>query len=178
VEIDLSRIESEPLTFDEELQLAADQLDPSRVAAVGRVHLSGAVHRRGPDLLALGGDIEWMTTLLCGRCLEPVPWEGREHFEVELRPAMTDAEEEEVELDSDELDVVFLEEERLDLNALAVEQIELAMPMRVLCREDCAGLCPSCGRNRNLHGECGCADAEIDPRWSALAALKERDGSS
>ena len=58
-----------------------------------------------------------------------------------------------------------------------VEFVELAMPVRILCSEDCAGLCPSCGANRNLVEECGC-EPEIDPRWSALAALKDGDGSS
>ena len=49
----------------------------------------------------------------------------------------------------------------------------MALPMKPLCKPDCKGLCPSCGKDLNL-GACGCTHETIDPRWEALKALKEK----
>jgi uncharacterized protein len=91
-------------------------------------------------------------------------------FDVEVALAETAPLEPELALDEADLDIVFLEEPVLDLEKLAVEQVVLEMPMRVLCSEKCAGLCPRCGANRNVEGACRC-EAETDPRWAALGDL-------
>jgi uncharacterized protein len=59
---------------------------------------------------------------------------------------------------------------RIDLREVVREQILLALPEQVLCREDCRGLCAKCGGNRNLIN-CSCDRDEIDPRWAALKNL-------
>jgi len=56
----------------------------------------------------------------------------------------------------------------LDLAEAIRQYALLAIPMKPLCRQDCAGLCPQCGRNLNL-GACGCSSQQVDPRWAALA---------
>ena len=75
--------------------------------------------------------------------------------------------------DSDELRTPYLEDDRLDLSAWAHDALALELPDKILCREDCAGLCPVCGVDLNEephdHGE-----PEPDPRWSALSELKNR----
>jgi len=58
----------------------------------------------------------------------------------------------------------------LDTTEAVRQYALLAVPMKPLCRPDCAGLCPRCGQNLN-HGPCGCPAADIDPRWSALTKL-------
>lgn len=58
----------------------------------------------------------------------------------------------------------------LDLSEAIQQYATLAMPMKPLCRENCAGLCPSCGHNLN-QGECGCPQQEADPRWGVLRKL-------
>jgi uncharacterized protein len=55
----------------------------------------------------------------------------------------------------------------LDLTEAIRQYALIAVPMKPLCREDCAGLCPSCGHNLN-RGACGCVTQEIDPRWTKL----------
>jgi uncharacterized protein len=74
---------------------------------------------------------------------------------------------------SDELRTPYVEDDRLDLTAWARDALALSLPEQILCRPDCAGLCPACGRDLNVepheHDE-----VELDPRWSALAALRER----
>lgn len=64
----------------------------------------------------------------------------------------------------------------IDLAPLVRELSLLSLPIKALCRPDCQGLCQECGANLN-DGDCGCADAEIDPRLSALQALLKTTGS-
>jgi uncharacterized protein len=75
--------------------------------------------------------------------------------------------------ESDELRTPYLEDDRLDLSGWARDAVALALPDKILCRADCAGLCPVCGMDLNKephdHGE-----AEPDARWAALAELRER----
>ena len=72
----------------------------------------------------------------------------------------------------DDGDYVVAEDDRLDLDELVREDILLDLPTKYLCREDCKGLCPTCGKDLN-QGPCGCARQEIDPRLAALAGLLE-----
>jgi len=60
----------------------------------------------------------------------------------------------------------------IDLGEAVREELVLAAPRWVVCREDCRGLCPQCGKDRN-DGDCECARAEPDPRWDALRALEK-----
>ena len=62
------------------------------------------------------------------------------------------------------------EHREIDLSEVARQYTLLVEPMKPLCREDCAGLCTHCGKNLNQE-QCDCSRAEIDPRWSKLAAL-------
>jgi uncharacterized protein len=74
---------------------------------------------------------------------------------------------------SDELTTPYLVDSRLDLSQWARDGLVLSLPEQILCRPDCAGLCPVCGKdlNREPHEH---ADTEPDPRWSALAELRDR----
>ena len=75
--------------------------------------------------------------------------------------------------DSEELTTPYLAENRLDLSAWARDAFVLSLPEQILCRPDCAGLCPVCGRdlNREPHSH---DEKEPDPRWAALAELREK----
>jgi uncharacterized protein len=76
--------------------------------------------------------------------------------------------------DDDELRTPYLVENRLELSAWARDAVALALPDKILCRPDCAGLCPECGKNLNdephTHEE-----TSVDPRWAALEALRKDD---
>ena len=100
----------------------------------------------------------------CFRCLEDavldVPISAREY-----QDATPDADE--------ELRTPYLEADKLDLSAWARDALALELPDKILCRPECAGLCPVCGKN--LNDEPHEHDEEAsDPRWSALAELKDR----
>jgi uncharacterized protein len=75
--------------------------------------------------------------------------------------------------EAEELQTPYLIDDRLDLSAWARDVVALALPDKILCRSDCAGLCPVCGRdlNREPHTH---EEETTDPRWAELAKLRER----
>jgi uncharacterized protein len=77
---------------------------------------------------------------------------------------------------SEELRTSYVADDRLDLSAWARDSLALSLPAKILCREDCAGLCAGCGANLNVE-PCRCGPPEPDERWEKLAQLKERLGS-
>ena len=103
--------------------------------------------------------------LECGRCLSPTPTTLRLEVEERFLPAFEDTPQDEqvFPIDADH---------HLDLRPVLKDQTILSMPMRVVCRPDCAGLCSVCGQDLN-EGACDCETDEIDPRLVALKALIE-----
>jgi uncharacterized protein len=75
--------------------------------------------------------------------------------------------------ESDELRTPYVVDDRLDLSAWARDAVALALPDKILCRPDCAGICPVCGRdlNREPHEH---EEKEADPRWAALSELRDK----
>jgi uncharacterized protein len=152
-------------------------LDPSAVDLAGENGtLNGKVTFIGKTQRVAGkphihGTINADVSLDCTRCLEPVA----KHLEIAFDDVFVDAGDEassgEAEVAIADLDESLVPEGKIDLTEVVREQILLALPEQVFCREDCKGLCPKCGANRNLI-DCKCADDEIDPRWAALRGLK------
>lgn len=105
----------------------------------------------------------------CWRCLEP----ARVTLALDAREFAAEGREDE-EFDED-LDSAYVEEGVLDLELWARDSIAEAVPASIVCRDDCAGLCPSCGVNRN-EATCDCTVDTTDPRWDALKGLAERLG--
>jgi uncharacterized protein len=75
--------------------------------------------------------------------------------------------------DSDELRTPYLDEDRLDLSAWARDAVVLALPEQILCRADCAGLCPVCGKDLNAEAHTH-EEERTDSRWAALAELRDQ----
>jgi len=74
---------------------------------------------------------------------------------------------------SDELGTPYLTDENLDVHAWARDAIALALPEQILCRADCAGLCPVCGKDLNVEPHVH-EEERVDPRWAALAELRDQ----
>ena len=98
----------------------------------------------------------------CDRCLEDVVIEVpvREEKVVDFNFLKTEEND-----DQDEFN--FMDGCNLDVDMLAYGEISLAIPMKVLCKEDCKGICKRCGTNLNL-GTCDCDATELDPRMAAI----------
>jgi uncharacterized protein len=75
--------------------------------------------------------------------------------------------------DEEELTTPYLVDDRLDLSAWAHDTVVLSLPVQILCRSDCAGLCPVCGKDLNVEPHEHVED-ESDPRWAELAKLRDQ----
>src|SRR5436190_18577150 len=85
----------------------------------------------------------------CDRCLSRAVFPLNASFDLFYRPVSYIAREEEVEIDEGEAEIGFYEGAGLELADIIKEQVLLALPMQRVCREDCKGICPICGANRN-----------------------------
>jgi uncharacterized protein len=109
----------------------------------------------------------------CDRCLEPAEFPIDSDFDLYYRPAAPESFGEEVEIDKGESEIAFYEGDGIELKDVLREYVLLSMPMQRICREDCHGICPVCGQNRNTV-KCGCEVKPVDDRWSALKNLQTR----
>jgi uncharacterized protein len=149
-------------------------LEDELTRVVAEARLEGRASKRR-EQVRLRGKINASVEVRCDRCVAPVVFPVNAEFDVTYVPEEAlAADAEAVELQEDDLTFATYEGDELDLSELAREQIVLALPARHLCREDCKGLCPTCGEDLNTQ-ECHCERQEIDPRWAALAALKKSD---
>ena len=160
------------LEFDYELLLDADSEDTvSFLADVdfpSPMKVSGEItNTAGYMRMTLTTSVEYVAQ--CARCLSPVSGEFTLDLEKTVAPRNLLG-----DLDEDKLDeFAIIEDGFLDMDEQLREQLEMEFPMRFLCREDCKGLCPKCGKNLN-EGECNCDHTEIDPRMEPLRKLLEQ----
>jgi len=147
-------------------------LEDERLRLTGEARVEGRASRKGEEV-RLRGRVTAEAEVFCDRCLRPAAAPLEVEFETAFIPAEYEAgKTENVELLADELGLAAYEGDSVNLDELVREQLLLALPARVLCREECRGLCPDCGADLN-EGECGCDRAETDPRWAALAGWKK-----
>ena len=127
------------------------------------------IERRGPDVV-VRGRFQATARLLCSRCLEPLLSRVEPEVDLHLVPVPR-VRQGETELSPGDLEVDFYQGDLLDVGGLLRSETSLALPMKPLCREDCRGLCPVCGGNRNVT-DCRCETRGLDPRLAPLEALR------
>ena len=110
--------------------------------------------------------------LTCGRCLSLFRCPLSLDFEEEYVPIVDVVTGTPLPLPEERSTFTIDEHHVLDLTEATRQYSVLVIPMKPLCREECAGLCPSCGHNLN-QGPCDCSSPEIDPRWTKLAEFKK-----
>ena len=134
--------------------------------------LSG--YRMGARLL-FRGEFSGAVELLCGRCLDPYVCEFREPVQLLLEPAVASSElaEGQIALDPDDPEVGRYAGEELDFEPVLLDVLALAWPMQPRCGEECLGLCPVCGANRNREA-CGCQSRDASHPFASLGRLLER----
>jgi uncharacterized protein len=122
--------------------------------------------------IRVSGHVKTRMELACDRCLEQATIPLEADFSLLYRPASTIAgtHHEEVLLNREESEVGFYEGEGLELRDVVREEILLLMPMQRVCSEDCKGICPMCGQNRNQVA-CECHEKPADDRWAGLKNL-------
>ena len=180
MEFKVSELEKEPIEFD--LQLKAGAVDFGQEAEqVGPLATSGLVeviheHRGPKDIVAdirLRGQFKGSFQVPCARCVEPVEIPLEAEFDLIFRPIGADADAPERSITAPETEIGYYQGDSLSLEDVLREQVLLSLPVRTLCKPDCKGLCPRCGKNRNLEA-CNCEVGPKDPRWEALAGLRSK----
>ncbi|NIM50272.1 MAG: hypothetical protein GTN62_08930 [Gemmatimonadales bacterium] len=146
--------------------VAADDplLDDLEFDLAEPVRVRGRLTDSGPGRYYWHGELGTEVAARCRRCLADVPVE----ISADVRVLFTD------DSGADDPAAYIIEPRatELDLGEMVREELILAVPEFVLCREECRGLCPRCGKDLN-EGPCTCRP-ELDPRWAALEELKQR----
>lgn len=132
----------------------------------GPVRIVGGAELVGEDI-RVHGRVETCVCSSCDRCTEPLEIPVSQDFDVVYRPVSEIAKCEEIEIPAGELEVGFYEGGGVELDDVIREQVLLALPMKIVCRPDCQGLCPVCGANRNLE-PCGCQQPKRESPFSGL----------
>ena len=178
--IEIRELEAHAVDFDE--QIAPGVVDFGRdirqngdLRVAGRAQLVTEHHGKHQLIndIRIAGDFSARIDLACARCLEPISKDVAKNFDLLYRPQGSDAGREELSVTAAEAEVGYYQGEGLLLEDVLREQILLALPLKAICREDCRGLCPHCGRNWNLE-QCQCAEPQEDPRWQALKNIRHR----
>ena len=169
--LSLEVVLDEPVAFEFVLAFSIEAIDREPLVSISPVRMAGDVMRieKGYALearLAYSGELE------CSRCLAAYPFAVDEQFAIVLCPRGPQGGDE-IALEKDDLDVSFYDDSVVPLAPIVEERIQMLVPMKPLCREDCKGLCPQCGLDRNVRG-CGCVIETADPRWEPLKALKQK----
>ncbi len=126
------------------------------------VHLT-----RSGATVVVNSRFEAKAKAICVRCLEAFSLTLSAHYPISLKPKPKSPPAEEVELSRQDLETDFYEGEEIDLTPVVQDQVLLAIPQKIVCREDCRGLCQGCGKNLNRE-TCQCTVKEIDPRLEVL----------
>ena len=126
--------------------------------------------RRMRESVFIEGSVTAQAEAPCCRCLETAQFPLATSFRYTFAPAPSEPQDE-VELNTEDLELAYYEEDLIDLDRVLYEQIMLQIPIKPLCRETCQGLCPRCGINLNL-ANCACEAETFDERLSALKQFK------
>lgn len=161
---DLRTLATHAIQVDGQLAADAETWIEGDLRPVSAVTVSGRLSTAGGDRYYFSGHIAGEIATECRRCLTPLTVPVTES--VHLLFVESDDEE------ANDPDVYLIDAnaQDLDMRPAVREQWVLAAPAFTLCRDDCAGLCPTCGADRNT-GDCHCAPSP-DSRWDALRTVR------
>ena len=145
------------------------EFDESELSLVEPVAVQGRI-RRKPGEVELSGELHTRVAIPCSRCLKVVELPIEVNFVERFATTVAWRSEEQHELSQDDLNLGVVDE-AIDLEDLVKEEIVLALPGQVLCDENCKGICPNCGADRNA-ADCKCETRQVDARWEKLKDLR------
>lgn len=172
MQIWLDQVQDEPFNWDETQSIAPESLERHELQDLGPVRWRGQVVYADPGYF-LRAHLSYEQTLSCNRCLKPIVEPTQSDVELMILKERQPETGGEHGLHEQDMGLLYVGGDTLETDPILIEQLQLNIPMKPLCREDCQGFCPMCGADRNL-GACSCAESSPDPRWASLAALKSR----
>jgi len=170
--LSIKEMELRKVRFEEAFQPGQIDFTETEVRQAGPLHAKGTAELlpntdgevRVEGAFAVNMESE------CDRCLGQARFPLKSRFDLFYRPMSFIAREEEVGIDEGEAEIGFYEGGGMELEDILREQILLLLPMQKICKEDCRGICPVCGRNRN-EAPCECRVPVKDDRWQALRKI-------
>ena len=167
--ISLHELELHPVRASETYLPGALDFQGAKFRQAGPLTVNAEAELAGKEI-RVRGHIFGVLEAACDRCLEKIKIPVELDFDLPYRPMEEIAQEEEVEVGEDELKVGFFWGDGVNLADVVKEQVLLSVPMKVVCRPDCRGLCPVCGVNRNAR-ECGCSAQHEDSPFAFLKKI-------
>ena len=146
------------------------KLDDRDVSLIEPVEIRGRLWK-GNWEVNLAGRLRAKLEAPCARCLKPVALPIAADFSERFVPEASWGSVEQCEVHEEDLDLAIFDGDALEIDDVVREELLLAVPTQVLCREECKGLCPTCGVDRNVT-ECECETRQVDSRWQALKDLR------
>ncbi|MBL8237013.1 MAG: DUF177 domain-containing protein [Bryobacterales bacterium] len=168
--LEIRELEQKPIRFEQSLPSGTILFD-SEIEQQSPLVASGAVELHlSTEELRVRGELQVTLGLVCDRCTEQFAKKIEEKFDLIYVPAPQTSPGAEIAISPNDSQVGFYDGPGLELNEILQEQVLLALPLQRLCREDCRGICPQCGQNRN-ELDCQCQTKLPDDRWAALRNL-------
>ena len=130
-------------------------------------HLTMLRTNRG---ILVEGTLDGAVVVECSRCLKGVLTPVTLLLEEEFLPTLDVVKGTFLEVEEDDTAILIDQHHILDIAEVVRQALLLEIPMHLLCKPDCLGLCPTCGQDLNT-GPCGCLPADVDARWAELSAL-------
>lgn len=174
--INLQELESHVVRF--KVDVPAGEIDyESKINQTSVLHSEGTAELLNHSVgeIRVQGDLKVTVGATCDRCMEPAGFPLESHFDLVYMPASGARPGVEDEIDAAGVEVGYYEGGGLALNEILREVVLLALPMQLICAEDCKGICPVCGQNRNQR-DCGCHPEEADDRWNILKNFRAEIG--
>ena len=162
---DVTDSEGKHIQLQPELELDKISFQMGDYPILEKTPLELEITNTGNKVLELKGIGSVTVGIPCDRCLEQVA--VKIPYEIEQKLDMKKSDTERVQ-DLDEND--YLTGMDLDVDRLVYLEVLMSWPLKVLCREDCKGICSRCGKNLNK-GSCGCAEEPKDPRMAAISDI-------
>jgi uncharacterized protein len=200
MDLNLETAFDEPVDLSHEFEIPSGHLERPELLSLSPVSFTGRLERADLGFL-LSGRLAFSGVVACARCLAPVPFVRKEEVSWTFMPAHEKPVEKPAaekpraakpagkaakagkgaekddddgdELSAEDLDVLYYDDFVVPFDPLIEEQLQLELPMKELCRDDCRGLCPQCGADRNA-APCDCTPPP-DERWKTLKTILEHD---
>ena len=150
---------SNEVSIQDTLAITSFEYDSGEIFLKDGIHFSAVFKKLNNQDILLTGLFECSLTLSCSRCTEPTLYPMKGSFQKDIHPSKETFEDED-----------YLNGYEFDMKAFLLEEIYVLYPMKVLCSNDCKGICRSCGQNLNMKS-CNCDNDDIDPRLMGLKAL-------
>ncbi|MFC2169040.1 DUF177 domain-containing protein [Acidobacteriota bacterium] len=162
--IDIDRVPKDGLKFCKDIEFISIDLIEEDAVLLNPVHAEMVVKRSGEEIF-IKGKITTNLSFVCSRCLVPYEFPIDSDFDLVYFPEELDVAKE--QLEGDDINKLFYQSRKINLEEVILEQLNLAFPLKPLCSDDCQGICSVCGKIEK-DGECLCLRSESDPRLEKL----------